>query len=475
MLTLCSINTLLGISPVNNQTITPDLIQIGNFRAGTPTDDGNPRTFVDYTFDQAAELSGGDVTNFNLIPTDGGPVIDAEELIEGENTTVYTIAYIGTINAADIARGFIDSNTVRVAGAEPTNPLQSVDVSNGGNTTDPDLVSVIPNFTTNELVYTFDQTINIDDDAGFGFYDRQGQEFDGDNARQLNSTTVAVEFDDVQVSSAIGATVDNGAVADLDDDSNQPDEVLVDTDNSTPVVLQSLNSAGTSGTEDSDILVGTDEAEEIQGLGGNDVIQGDAGSDTLDGGEGTDTVVYQLESTQVTVDLTAGTASNQNGDDDTLIFIENVIGSDFNDRIDGDNESNSLTGGRGSDTISGSGGDDFIVGSAGSDNLTGGTGADNFVYLSPSDGSDTITDFAPESDRISVVSLAFGGDLTAGSLSESRFTLGSMATNSQQRFIYNDSTGELFYDIDGTGQIDRQLLATFEGSPNISADDIAIL
>lgn len=208
-------------------TRTPDLIAVGNFRPGTPTDDGNPRTFVDYTFDQAAQLSGGDATNFNLVPVDGGPVLDAKELINGGGTNVYTIAYLGTIDQAEIARGFIDSGTVRRPGRKPTNPLQSADVSNGGNTSDPDLVSVVPNLLTNELIYTFDQTVNIDDDAGFGFYKRNGKEFDGSLARQLTPTTVAVEFVDVDVSSAVGATVDNGAVADLQDDSNQPDEVLV--------------------------------------------------------------------------------------------------------------------------------------------------------------------------------------------------------------------------------------------------------
>lgn len=210
-------------------TRAPDLISVGNFRPGTPTDDGNPRTFVDYTFDEPAELSGGDATNFNLVPVDGGPVLDAKELIDGDNTNVYTIAYLGTIEQTDIARGFVDSGTVRDPNKKPTNPLQSADVSNGGNTSDPDLVSVVPNVDTNELIYTFDQEVNIDDDAGFGFYKRNGKEFDGSLARQLTPTTVAVEFVDVEVSSAVGATVDNGAVADLQDDSNQPDEVLVGT------------------------------------------------------------------------------------------------------------------------------------------------------------------------------------------------------------------------------------------------------
>lgn len=222
---LFSIDELL--SKTGFPTRTPDLISVGNFRPGTPTDDGNPRTFVDYTFDQSAELSGGDATNFNLVPVDGGPVLDAKELISGGGTNVYTIAYLGTIDQTEIARGFIDSGTVRRPDKKPTNPLQSADVSNAGNTSDPDLVSVVPNLLTNELIYTFDQTVNIDDDAGFGFYKRNAKEFDGSLARQLTPTTVAVEFVDVDVSSAVGGTVDNGAVADLQDDSNQPDEVLI--------------------------------------------------------------------------------------------------------------------------------------------------------------------------------------------------------------------------------------------------------
>ena len=457
---------------MQSKTIAPDLVKIGNFRSGTPTDDGNPRTFVDYTFDTEAELSGGDVTNFNLISTDGGSVLNAQELIEGENTKTYTIAYLDTIAETDIARGFIDSGTVRIAGEEPTNPLQSVDVSNSGNTTDPDLVSVVPSFSTNELVYSFDRTVNIDDDAGFGFYNRQGKEFDGAIARQLNPNTVAVEFVDVRVASAVGATVDNGAVANLQDDSNQPDEVAIDNNNSTLSVLFPTNLATTSGTENNDFLIGTDEIDEIRGFKGDDVLLGKSG-DTLDGGEGKDTVVYQLESSQITADLGNSTASI--GDEEnSLMAIENIVGSNFGDRLNGNNQSNSIRGGKGADTLDGSGGDDFIVGGVGADTLTGGGGADNFAYLSPSESRDTIVDFDPKSDLISVASSAFG-KVTTGSLPESLFTLGSIATNSEQRFIYNDSTGELLYDIDGSGQRERQLLTTLQNSPNISADNIVIL
>lgn len=54
----------------------------------------------------------------------------------------------------------------------------------------------------------------------------------------------------------------------------------------------------------------------------------------------------------------------------------------------------------GRDTLLGSAGDDRLAGGEGADTLTGGSGADLFVYRSLRDAGDTITDFAPGSDRI---------------------------------------------------------------------------
>ncbi len=60
----------------------------------------------------------------------------------------------------------------------------------------------------------------------------------------------------------------------------------------------------------------------------------------------------------------------------------------------------SLTGTAGRDTLVGTPGDDLITGLAGADRLSGGNGRDTFVYTSLRDGSDTLTDFVPGTDRI---------------------------------------------------------------------------
>ncbi|WP_079434045.1 ExeM/NucH family extracellular endonuclease [Zoogloea sp. LCSB751] len=69
-----------------------------------------------------------------------------------------------------------------------------------------------------------------------------------------------------------------------------------------------------------------------------------------------------------------------------------------------------LDGTAGRDTLVGTPGDDVIVGGDGADTLTGGGGADVFVYRSLREAGDTITDFAPGSDRIDVSQLGVTSD-----------------------------------------------------------------
>ena len=233
-----------------------------------------------------------------------------------------------------------------------------------------------------------------------------------------------------------------------------------------------------AGTEGNDGITGQLGDDVIDGSSGNDVFDGGAGNDTLNGGAGMDTAVYQFAPNSVTVILgeaeAQGIALDGFNTIDILSDIENIIASEFNDSLIGNSGNNSLTGRDGNDEISGGLGDDFITGSDGADNLTGGGGSDRFIYLSPSEGGDTITDFTQGTDKITVVSVGFGGGLPMGELSESNFVSGSGATTSEQRFIFDDASGELFYDADGSGAATPQLIATLTDS-NLSAGDIMVL
>jgi Ca2+-binding RTX toxin-like protein len=114
------------------------------------------------------------------------------------------------------------------------------------------------------------------------------------------------------------------------------------------------------------------------------------------------------------------------------------------------------------------------LGRGGNDTLTGGNGGDSFVFNNITEGIDTITDFGG-GDRIEISASGFGGNLTANAvLDQSQFVLGSAASNINHRFIYNNSTGDLFFDPDGIGTIAQQKLAILTGAPSLSAIDIFV-
>ena len=238
-----------------------------------------------------------------------------------------------------------------------------------------------------------------------------------------------------------------------------------DTDSLNPVA---------AGTPGNDGITGTAAANSIEGLAGNDVINGKAGADRLDGGEGIDTLLYQFDPAGVIVDLSAGSATDGFGDIDTLSSLENAIGSDFDDILQGDDKANSLTGRSGDDTLIGGLGDDTLLGGEGIDSLIGGEGADQFLYLSVGDRGDAIADFKTNTDKLLIAGAAFGR-LSKGNLSAEQFFTGSQATLVNQRLGYNASTGEVLFDKDGAGGADAQILATLTGAPEFNRVDITVL
>jgi len=122
------------------------------------------------------------------------------------------------------------------------------------------------------------------------------------------------------------------------------------------------------GTSFDDTIRGLFKAELIQGLqgddhligaGGNDRLEGGSGADTLDGGSGSDTVSYLQSSSAVKVSLVTGTASiGGDAEGDTLLSIEGLLGSRFNDELTGNDHNNAIDGGGGADTMQGGAGND---------------------------------------------------------------------------------------------------------------------
>ncbi|WP_419736164.1 beta strand repeat-containing protein [Pseudomonas sp. COR18] len=194
-----------------------------------------------------------------------------------------------------------------------------------------------------------------------------------------------------------------------------------------------------NGTDGADTLAGTSGNDEINGLGGNDLILGSAGADKIDGGNGTDTVNYSSSTAAINVDLRYGvvgrTGMGGDAEGDTLVNVERVIGSAFDDTFSIDTLNATLEGGAGDDvyiisntlgtaiieqagggndevrtsygahtlsanierlTYTGTGaftgygnaGDNIITGGIGNDTFYGGDGADQFIGGA---GTDTVS------------------------------------------------------------------------------------
>jgi Ca2+-binding RTX toxin-like protein len=117
---------------------------------------------------------------------------------------------------------------------------------------------------------------------------------------------------------------------------------------------------------------------------GNDFLAGEQGNDILNGGEGENTAEYSQTNpnTGAIVSLLSGRASNDGfGTQDTLIGIQNVLGSNNNDNIAGDGQDNFLSGVAGNDILRGYGGDDVLMAGEGADTIDGGADTDTITYL----------------------------------------------------------------------------------------------
>lgn len=154
---------------------------------------------------------------------------------------------------------------------------------------------------------------------------------------------------------------------------------------------------------------------------------------------------------------------------------DEVFGGLGNDSIDGGFGNDILFGADATDTLLGNIGEDTLVGGPGADRLIGGSGNDVFLYLLPTEGDDTIVDFESGLDRIEFIAAEFVGGLGVGAISAAQFLTGvgaSVATDANQRFLYDVNTGILRFDVDGNGAAPSSIIATLSGAPAITRFDI---
>jgi Ca2+-binding RTX toxin-like protein len=121
------------------------------------------------------------------------------------------------------------------------------------------------------------------------------------------------------------------------------------------------------GSGGNDVLKGGGGADRLDGYLGDDTLLGGSGADDLNGGPGTDWAEYNDSGAAVIVDLATGQGFGGTAAGDTLVSIERVAGSAYDDLLIGSGEDETLFGGDGNDTLKGGGGADILNGGSGSD------------------------------------------------------------------------------------------------------------
>ncbi|MEM7239032.1 MAG: calcium-binding protein, partial [Pseudomonadota bacterium] len=221
-----------------------------------------------------------------------------------------------------------------------------------------------------------------------------------------------------------------------------------------------------SGTNAANTLKGTNEGETIKAKSGNDAVSARDGDDDVYGGRDNDKI------------------RGGDGDDDLMGEHGNdrVYGDDGNDEVfggngddkvyggDGDDE---VYGGSGRDLVSGGDGDDLLAGGEGIDNLTGGTGDDHFFFAEfGTENADQIKGFSVTDDVIGLDASVFT-EIDADDVGAS-FVVGRSAQSEEDRLIYDKARGQIFYDEDGTGNADAELVARVNRNLDLSEDHFVL-
>jgi len=181
-----------------------------------------------------------------------------------------------------------------------------------------------------------------------------------------------------------------------------------------------------NGTPGNDNFSSGNGQDRLNGLAGNDRLDGGNGDDRLDGGANNDTLLGGAGQDTLLGGTGLDTLNGGNGDD-------RLFGGTDSDTLNGDDNNDQLFGDAGTDLLNGGAGNDRLFGGTGNDTLTGGIGIDTFT-LAAGSGTDTITDFIDNSDRIGLAAGLVFAQLTV------RQGTGTNATNT---LITRTSTNEV--------------------------------
>jgi Ca2+-binding RTX toxin-like protein len=157
---------------------------------------------------------------------------------------------------------------------------------------------------------------------------------------------------------------------------------------------------------------------------------------------------------------------------------DTAIGGTDDDWFDGGSENDTLIGNGGNDTLVGGTGQDKLYGTTGNDTLTGGIGVDYFIFNTTPNAAtnrDTVADFVHGGDKFWMENAVFTKLGAAGALNPAFFRLGPAALDADDHIVYDHTTGNLFYDSNGSAAGGVMQFATLTTKPILSAPDFVVI
>ncbi len=222
---------------------------------------------------------------------------------------------------------------------------------------------------------------------------------------------------------------------------------------------------------------GTVAGDTLTGLFGDDTYRVYSQADVVreQAGQGTDTVVFGLNTATNASALDASNTYQLRADNSVeLLTVANqsravgyqLIGNGFDQTVLGSRANDVIWGGAGHDTLTGNGGNDTFgfneAGAADSDTISDYTGGD-IIGLSAAVGTGFFQGLATTS-----------GGQTAG-FDQNEFVNGTTATEAHAQILYNQASGQIFYDADGTGASAAVLVATIGAGTQLANNDFTVL
>lgn len=257
------------------------------------------------------------------------------------------------------------------------------------------------------------------------------------------------------------------------------------------VSLSLMDKDHVTGTVENLTLLGDDN---INATGNvmNNVLTGNSGDNNFDGARGEDRMIGGLGNDTYKVDSAGDIVDETGGDgNDTVnasisFSLENTLGTVENLTLTGSSainatgngENNVLTGNSAGNMLSGGAGNDQLIGGNGNDILNGGAGADHFIFdFKPSayNNIDRIEDFSEGAGDKIVLDHEVFTAIDPANFSAANFVMGTKALDSNDRLIYDQTTGKLFYDADGSGRGAAVQIATLSNLATLHHDDFLFL